>query len=69
MNLSDVKDFSFIIANRYGQIVYQSKDPYFGWDGRWKGNVCDMGTYYYHCKFISPNGKAHEIKGDVILMY
>jgi gliding motility-associated-like protein len=69
MNLSDIKDFSFIIANRYGQIIYQSKDPYFGWDGRWKGTICDMGTYYYHCKFISPNGKVYEFKGDVIIMY
>jgi gliding motility-associated-like protein len=69
MNLSDIKDFSFIIANRYGQRLYQSKDPYFGWDGRWKGNICDMGTYYYHCKFISPNGKVYEFKGDVIIMY
>jgi gliding motility-associated-like protein len=64
-----IKEFNFLIANRYGQIIYSSKDPSFGWDGRWKGTPCELGTYYYTCKFILPNGKVYDVKGDVSLVY
>lgn len=68
INTMDINDFSFLIANRLGQIVYSSKDPYFGWDGQFKGAPAPMGTYYYHCAFTTPNGKKYEVKGDVTLV-
>jgi gliding motility-associated-like protein len=58
-----------MIANRYGDIVYKSDNPNFGWDGTLKGTRCEMGTYYYLCKFTSSSGKVYEFKGDVILIY
>lgn len=69
IDIALIKDFNFIIANRFGQIIYSSKDPSFRWDGRWKGEICELGTYYYSCKFVLPNGKPQDLKGDVTIMH
>ena len=69
MDVTLIKDFNFMIANRYGQLIYSSKEPAFGWDGRWKGTSCELGTYYYTCKFTTPSGKVYEVKGDISLVY
>jgi gliding motility-associated-like protein len=69
IDLSTLKNYTFMIANRYGDIVYKSDNPNFGWDGTLKGTRCEMGTYYYLCKFTSSSGKVYEFKGDVILIY
>lgn len=63
-----IKDFNFIVANRFGQIIYQSSNPYFGWDGNYKSAACEIGTYYYYCTFKTPRGKVITEKGDVSLL-
>lgn len=69
IDLTTLKNYTFMIANRYGDIVYKSDNPNFGWDGTLKGTRCEMGTYYYLCKFTSASGKVYEYKGDLILIY
>lgn len=61
-------DYSFKVVNRYGQMVYETNNPYFGWDGSFKGNKCDIGTYYYLCSFKTKQNKPYERKGDVTLL-
>jgi hypothetical protein len=57
-----------MVINRYGQQVYATKDPYFGWNGSVKDKPCDIGTYFYMCRFTTPEGKKYDIKGDVTLL-
>jgi gliding motility-associated-like protein len=68
INLANIKDYSFMVINRYGQQVYATKDPYFGWNGSVKDKPCDIGTYFYMCRFTTPEGKKYDIKGDVTLL-
>ncbi len=58
----------FSVFNRFGQMVYESKDFAQGWDGTFNGNQADMGTYMYMLKMIDRFGKPVNVKGDVILM-
>jgi len=46
-----VKDIDLKIYNRWGQLVYETKDPYFKWNGsvRQTGQRCSDGTYFYTC--------------------
>ena len=39
------------IFNRWGQLVFESKDPYFRWDGNSLVNneAVPSGVYYYYC--------------------
>lgn len=61
-----VKRFS--ITDRWGQTVYQTTDVSQGWDGRFNGNMQDMGTYFYYINYKCANGKTYENKGEVLLI-
>lgn len=68
IDLDRITDFSILIANRFGEIVFKSNNPALGWDGNLKTKKCDIGTYYYVCKFTTPEGKKYDLKGDILLI-
>jgi gliding motility-associated-like protein len=57
----------FMIANRWGQILYTSSTPTGGWDGTINGEKQDPGTYSYYLKYTC-SGSAFEEKGNFILL-
>ncbi len=62
-------DESFKVFNRWGEMVYVTKDIDKGWDGRYKGKDEKMGTYVYVLSGKSvTTGKAYFIKGNVVLL-
>ena len=65
-----IRDFDMKILNRWGEIIYESKDPSEGWNGR-KNNVGKMspnGVYVYIIQFDGPRGTPHEFKGYATLI-
>lgn len=68
IELAGIMNFQFTVANRFGQVVYSSENPEFGWDGRIRGSAADVGVYFYHCRFSTPDGQAYALKGDVTLL-
>jgi gliding motility-associated-like protein len=58
----------FRVFNRFGELVFEGKDFSIGWDGRWKGQYADIGTYMYALKLTNRFGVVETAKGDVILM-
>ncbi len=59
----------FQIFNRWGNMVYASKDVNEGWNGQYKGIEAEIGTYYYFVKYKCRLSTEPEIiKGDVILI-
>ncbi len=57
----------FRVYNRYGQQVFFSNSYEKGWDGTFKGEPAELGTYYWMLDGIDLNMKRTMIKGDVIL--
>ena len=57
---------SIRIADRWGRIVFNSANINARWDGIYKGEPQDIGTYYYYVTFYC-NGKKTEQHGDFIL--
>ena len=59
----------FIVYNRYGQVMFETRDPAKRWDGKFKGQVADPGTYiwilHYTDKFTN---EYVEQKGTSILI-
>ena len=45
--LSAFKNFNLSVFNRYGQIVFQTKDINLAWDGKYKGLPQPSGAYVY----------------------
>ncbi len=61
-------EFGFAIYNRWGNMVFQTSDPTGKWDGKYKGEPCDMGTYGYYYQFVSPRGEEIKKKGMIHLL-
>ncbi len=67
---SFVSDYSLIIYDRNGSIVFSSNDPLEGWDGT-GGNaeLLKQGTYIYLLKFRTKNNQKVEKSGQINLVY
>lgn len=46
-------EFSFIIYNRLGEIVYEGHNIRDEWDGTFNGEACPWGVYGWYCKYKS----------------
>lgn len=59
---------NFRVANRWGQIMFETVDQHAGWDGKFAGVPQDMGSYFYYIQYVCSNGKTYEKKGEVVLV-
>lgn len=60
--------YAFRIFNRWGQEVFVSATPGERWDGTYKGQKAELGTYFYLLQLSGPTGKKIQFKGDIILI-
>jgi gliding motility-associated-like protein len=62
-------NYELRIFNRYGQVVFESKDPDEGWDGNLANKAQPVGGYVWIMHYQDRlTGKAYEQKGEVILI-
>lgn len=65
---NDFEIFEFSIMNRWGQMVYSTSDTQWEWDGYFKGEACESGTYFYFLKYKCINKPPSMQKGDLTLI-
>jgi gliding motility-associated-like protein len=56
----DIFNYTFVIYNRWGQIIWESFNPNMGWDGTYNNIPCQDGIYTWKLLFKVP--KTDEIK-------
>ena len=61
--------YIFTIRNRWGNTLFETKDPYASWDGTFSGDPMPEGVYVYYVRAISPEGKLIERMGQVTVLY
>ncbi|PTX22202.1 gliding motility-associated-like protein [Pontibacter mucosus] len=44
--------FNLQIFNRWGKLVFETDDIDYGWDGKYKGNECAAGVYYWSVNYM-----------------
>jgi len=71
--LSDcvLEQFTMRIYNRWGSVVYETKDPNAGWDGRFKGKPMQPEVYVWQMEYVViEDGKprTEKIAGDVAIV-
>jgi gliding motility-associated-like protein len=59
---------SFIIFNRWGQVLFRSTTYGEGWDGRFRGVDQDPGVYVWALEFLNTDGVLQREKGTVTLI-
>lgn len=67
-SFTNVKSYEMCIYNRNGALLFTSRDINKGWDGYYKGHLCDCGVYVYVIKFENYEGKAKPQMGTVTLI-
>ena len=67
--INDYELFRIYIYNRRGELVFESQDLNFVWDGTCNGTPCPQGTYVYICRFRKPGmNTLSEQYGSVTLI-
>jgi gliding motility-associated-like protein len=64
------EEYLMLIYDRYGTVVFTSKNPGLGWNGRINGNnFAPEGVYIYHVQYSSYNGQKNSQTGHVTVFY
>ena len=63
-----VQSLKIDIFNRWGEVVYQSNDSNFIWNGTYNDSIAPDGTYTYSIEFITDSGRNKTQLGHVNLL-
>ncbi|HRQ28806.1 MAG TPA: gliding motility-associated C-terminal domain-containing protein [Saprospiraceae bacterium] len=51
LDISAFKKFSMVIFDRWGEKVYETEDPFMGWDGTFRNSEMPPGAYLYNISY------------------
>lgn len=60
--------FNLLIFNRWGELVFESNDPAFGWDGLFQGKISQAGIYAWKLDFRLGEEPIQNLTGHVTLI-
>ncbi|MFN8316498.1 MAG: gliding motility-associated C-terminal domain-containing protein [Chitinophagales bacterium] len=68
-NKEALKFLDIEIFNRWGEKVYESKDIFFKWDGRYKGDYLEPGVYVYtlNLTFLDNHSESNQ-RGSITIL-
>ncbi len=65
----DPYDFNLKLFNRWGEIIYESNNAEFGWDGTYHGKIAQEGVYVWKIEFKTrKNDERIQLHGNVLLI-
>ena len=68
-NKRKIENYSLSIYNRWGEIVFETKDVDFGWDGLYINKMAESVTYIWQLQFTNLfNSKKELINGHLNLL-
>ncbi len=62
------KSYSIILFNRWGEILWESKDKFESWDGKYKDEDAQQDVYIWHIKVTAYDGEEYKYEGTVTLL-
>jgi gliding motility-associated-like protein len=63
-----VQSFSMTVFDRWGEKVFETRDPYSGWNGSRAGQPSPSGTYVWTIHYTDILGKVQNRRGTVIVV-
>jgi gliding motility-associated-like protein len=66
----DIYDYTLLVYNRWGEVIFESRDANFGWDGSYGSNnqteIVQDGTYTWVIEFkVTMNDERKRVNGHV----
>ena len=65
---SNIERMRFVVYDRWGEMVFESRDPAQGWDGTYKGRLAAPAVFVYHLEVDCGDGESFFTKGNVSLL-
>ena len=63
-----VTQFEMLVFDRWGELLFESRDLQMGWDGYYKGKLCAQDVYVYKITAQYENGERVVRTGDINLI-
>lgn len=63
-----IASMDFLVFDRWGNKIFESHDLNTGWDGTYRGQALNTGTYIWYLKATMQDGTSIERKGNVTLV-
>ncbi|HYG52927.1 MAG TPA: gliding motility-associated C-terminal domain-containing protein, partial [Flavobacteriales bacterium] len=57
-----IKNYVFMVFNRWGELIFKSEDPDTGWNGTHRNIVSKEDVYVYKVKFTAVKGTVEEVQ-------
>ncbi|MFN8299670.1 MAG: choice-of-anchor L domain-containing protein [Chitinophagales bacterium] len=68
-NLESIRYINIMIFDRWGEKVFEANEPYFKWDGTYKGEKLEPAVYVYVMKIVHIDGfNQKTFKGSITLL-
>lgn len=64
----NIDEMHFVIYNRWGELVFETRDQDEGWDGRHNGDIAEGRVFGYILEVRCTGGQTREFKGNVTLL-
>jgi len=63
-----MSSYDFKIFNRWGMMIFESRDPATGWNGSDNGTSGELGAYVWVLDYTLESGEKKTVKGNVLLI-
>nr|MBA3900362.1 PKD domain-containing protein [Bacteroidota bacterium] len=63
-----VEEFNMQIFNRWGELIFESKDINIGWDGYYRGELCKQDVYVWKIAVRFNDNRIYNKMGDITLL-
>jgi hypothetical protein len=65
------QQYDMRVFNRWGELIFETSDPYEAWNGRKNNNgkLVKMGVYVCRVQLKGPRGKDHYYETLITLIY
>lgn len=67
-NVKGTEKYQFSIYSRWGELLFDTKDPEEGWDGYYKGKLCTADVYIWKITATFIDGRSYNKTGDLLLL-
>ncbi|MDZ4823233.1 MAG: gliding motility-associated C-terminal domain-containing protein [Flavobacteriales bacterium] len=68
ISFADFEQYRMVIFSRWGDMVFETEDVNEGWDGRYKGELVQEGSFAFYVGVRDGDGRLYENTGFVIML-
>jgi gliding motility-associated-like protein len=67
-NVKGAEKYALSVYSRWGELLFETKNPEEGWDGYYKGKLCTQDVYVWKVNATFIDGRSYTKTGDVLLL-